>query len=92
VPKENRVILLIPGGSKEDFPRSERGKGIVMDNARTRELIERSGNVLVFLSPYSPDLNPMERFGGWLKRKIRSLMSTLPSLNEVLKYAFTRWN
>jgi hypothetical protein len=26
VPKENRVILLIPDGSKEDSSRSERGK------------------------------------------------------------------
>jgi transposase len=67
------------------LPEIGTGKVIVMDNAsfhkgqRTRELIERSGNILVFLPPYSPDLNPIEKFWGWLKRKIRSIMSDLPS-------------
>lgn len=37
-----------------------------MDNAsfhkgrRTRKLIEKTGAILLFLPPYSPDLNPIE--------------------------------
>jgi putative transposase len=39
---------------------------VIMDNAtfhkskRTREIIRRSGALLLFLPPYSPDLNPIE--------------------------------
>jgi len=39
---------------------------VIMDNAtfhksvKTRELIETKGAVLLFLPPYSPDLNPIE--------------------------------
>lgn len=40
---------------------------IVMDNATfhkrddTRKAIESSGHILLFLPPYSPDLNPIEK-------------------------------
>ena len=45
---------------------------VIMDNAsfhksqRTRELIESVGSKLIFLPPYSPDLNPIEKF--WASR------------------------
>jgi transposase len=48
-----------------------------MDNASfhhsegVRELCLRAGAKLVFLPPYSPDLNPIEEFFGDLKRLIR---------------------
>ena len=44
------------------------GYTIVMDNAafhkleKTRFLIENAGCSLLFLPPYSPDLNPIEKF------------------------------
>jgi len=47
---------------------------IIMDNAtfhksaRTRELIESKGAKLLFLPPYSPDLNPIENDFGALKK------------------------
>lgn len=50
---------------------------IVMDNApihqseRIDELCERAGVKRVFLSPYSPDLNPVEGFFAQLKRYVR---------------------
>lgn len=40
---------------------------VILDNAAfhkhpsTRQLIESKGHVLLFLAPYSPDLNPVER-------------------------------
>lgn len=55
------------------------GDIVVMDNlsshkrARTRELIETSGAELVFLPPYSPDLNPIEMVFAKLKQLLRSL-------------------
>ncbi|NSM56356.1 hypothetical protein HET73_01860 [Wolbachia endosymbiont of Atemnus politus] len=44
------------------------GQTIVLDNAsfhkseRTKELIENAGCKILFLPPYSPDLNPIEHF------------------------------
>ena len=44
------------------------GQVVVMDNAsfhkspKTRELIESVGCRLIFLPPYSPNLNPIEKF------------------------------
>ena len=51
------------------------GSVLVMDNARfhktarTYRLIEESGCELLFLSPYSPDLNPIEKLLANIKRK-----------------------
>ena len=44
------------------------GQTVIMDNAafhrseKTRQLIESVGCKLVFLPPYSPDLNPIEKY------------------------------
>jgi transposase len=46
----------------------KRGQVVIMDNAafhkslKTKELIESVGCKLIFLPPYSPDLNPIEKF------------------------------
>ena len=55
------------------------GDVVVMDNlsshkrARTRELIEDAGAELVFLPPYSPELNPIEMVFSKVKQRLRSL-------------------
>ena len=55
------------------------GDIVVMDNlsshkrARTRELIEATGAQVLFLPPYSPDLNPIEMIFAKLKQFLRSL-------------------
>lgn len=47
---------------------------VVMDNAtfhkslKTKELIEATGATLLFLPPYSPDLNPIEKLFANIKR------------------------
>jgi transposase len=52
---------------------------VIMDNlsshkrARTRERIEATGARLVFLPPYSPDLNPIELIFAKIKQGLRSL-------------------
>jgi transposase len=55
------------------------GDVVVMDNlsshkrARTRQLIEAAGADLLFLPPYSPDLNPIEMVFSKIKQLLRSL-------------------
>ena len=60
-------------------PQLEHGDIVVMDNLsshkrlRTRQLIEAAGAELVFLPPYSPDLNPIETIFAKIKQLLRSL-------------------
>jgi len=60
-------------------PELRPGDVVVMDNlsshkrARTRELIESVGAELLFLPPYSPDLNPIEMVFAKVKQLLRSL-------------------
>lgn len=71
------------------------GQFIILDNAtfhkseRTRELIENAGCSLLFLPPYSPDLNPIETFWANLKAKIRSIIHTFTTLQAAVDYAFS---
>lgn len=50
---------------------------VIMDNAsfhksdKVKQLIEKAGAKLVYLPPYSPDLNPIEKVWANLKRLIR---------------------
>jgi len=60
-------------------PQLRRGDVVVMDNLsshkrdKTRELIEAAEAELVFLPPYSPDLNPIEMVFSKIKQLLRSL-------------------
>jgi transposase len=48
-------------------------------------LIEAAG---CFLPPYSPDLNPIERFWSALKARIRRLLTDALSLDDAIDQAF----
>ena len=60
-------------------PRLSPGDVVVLDNlsshksARARALVEAAGAELVFLPPYSPDLNPIEMVFAKVKHLLRSL-------------------
>jgi transposase len=60
-------------------PELRPGDVVIMDNLsshkrqRTRDLIEGAGAELVFLPPYSPDLNPIEMVFAKIKQKLRTL-------------------
>ena len=60
-------------------PELRTGDVVIMDNlsshkrGRTRELIEGVGARLLFLPPYSPDLNPIEMVFAKVKQLLRSL-------------------
>ena len=61
------------------LPTLRPGDVIVMDNLsshkrhRARELIASAGAVVMFLPPYSPDLNPIENIFAKVKQHLRSL-------------------
>jgi transposase len=65
------------------------GSMIIMDNAtfhksqRTLDLIAEAGCTLLYLSPYSPDLNPIEKLWANLKRQWRAAAHL--SLDELVK-------
>jgi transposase len=67
---------------------------VVMDNAsfhkqqRTRELIEEASCTLLFLPPYSPDLNPIEKFWANFKRKLASILHLFLSFEDTLYHVF----
>ena len=60
------------------LPVLERGSVIVLDNARfhhggqIQALVEKAGCSLLYLPPYSPDLNPIELAWSYLKNLVRS--------------------
>ena len=67
---------------------------IVMDNASfhrkeiLRRLAERHDCSVLFLPPYSPDLNPIEKFWAWLKRKLGEFLSASDSFGSALSACF----
>jgi transposase len=70
------------------------GHTIIMDNAafhkseRTKTLITNAGCDFLFLPPYSPDLNPIEKFWANLKANIKKIISQFSTLAEAIDYVF----
>ena len=70
------------------------GQVVIMDNAsfhksqRIRDLIESVGCRLIFLPPYSPDLNPIEKFWANMKRWIKGKITQFHQLYDALFYFF----
>jgi len=66
------------------------GSVIVLDNATFHRksvlpaLAQRYGCSVLFLPPYSPDLNPIEKKWAWLKRKLRELLPSFNSFDETV--------
>ncbi len=70
------------------------GQVVVMDHAafhksqKTRELIESVGCKLIFLPPYSPELNPIEKFWANMKRWIKQEIVNFATLFESIASFF----
>lgn len=72
------------------------GQVVIMDNAsfhksqRTKKLIESVGCRIIFLPPYSPDLNPIEKFWAnmkrWIKQKITKIDELYDAITTFFKY------
>ena len=64
---------------------------IVMDKAtfhkgcRIQELIQSVGCRLLYLPPYSPDLNKIEQCWSWLKSRIRKQLAQFDSLTDAIE-------
>ncbi len=72
-------------------PKLKPGQIVVMDNLRAhkvdgvKELIQKTGASLLYLPPYSPDLNPIERCWAQVKQRLRTLKArSLPALEHAL--------
>ena len=71
------------------IPALRPGQTVVMDNAaihksqETKQLIGKAGCELLFLPPYSPDFNPIEKTFGTLKKR-RQLMPNNTTLGDVV--------
>nr|WP_256379403.1 transposase [Brasilonema sennae] len=63
----------------------------VMDNAtfhkggRIQELIQNAGCELLYLPPYSPDLNLIEKCWSWLKSRIRKKLGQFDCLRDAIE-------
>jgi len=70
------------------------GQYVVMDNAsfhksaKTIELIESVGCKVIFLPPYSPDLNPIEKFWANMKRWIKNKIEKAYQLYDAIALFF----
>jgi transposase len=78
-------------------PTLRTGDVVIMDNlsphksTQTLELIQQVGAQVLFLPPYSPDLNPVEKMWSKLKEFLRSKEArSLPTLIEAIALALER--
>ena len=73
------------------LPELKEGQVVVLDNAsfhpktRTEDILKKKGCKTLFMSPYSPDLNPIEQYWGWCKGKIKSMWQSDMSFYEKLE-------
>lgn len=69
---------------------ARKGSTIILDNAtfhkkaNLSDLANQRGCSVLFLPPYSPDLNPIEKKWAWLKRKLREILPSFTSLDDAL--------
>jgi DDE superfamily endonuclease len=67
------------------------GQVVIADHAtfhkggRIQEIIESAGCYLLYLAPYSPDLNKIERCWSWLKSRIRKQIDEFPCLRDAIE-------
>jgi len=71
------------------------GQVVIMDNASfhksqdSQRLIEQVGCKVLFLPPYSPDLNPIEVFWANFKKMIQNNLKKFKTLAEVIDFCFS---
>lgn len=78
---------------QELLPNLTPGHVLILDNASfhksvaTRKLVESYGCEIVFLPPYSPDLNLIEKYWANMKMRIRELLPTAVTLSAAIDLA-----
>ncbi len=79
---------------EELLPRLKAGMTVIWDNAtfhkslRIHEAFKNAGVRLLFLPPYSPDLNPIEQFWARLKAHIRRIQTPYFHITQALEQVF----
>lgn len=72
------------------------GQVVIVDNAtfhkggHIKQLIEQAGAQLLYLPPYSPDLNKIENCWSWLKSRIRKQLNQFDCLRDAMEHVL-RW-
>lgn len=72
------------------------GQVVILDNAsfhksrRTQALIEQAGCQILFLPPYSPDLNKIEKFWPRLKHYLRQCLASFDTLWDAVDAVFRK--
>ena len=70
------------------------GDTVILDNAtfhkspKIAEALNSAGIQLLFLAPYSPDLNPIEHLWAWIKSWIRALNQPFLHISQALRKVF----
>ena len=65
-----------------------------MDNAsfhskkHLKGIAEKHKIELIFLPPYSPELNPIEHFWNWLKKKVSDVIKFCKNLDRAISVVF----
>lgn len=73
------------------IPVLQPGDWVILDNAtfhhggRIASLLQAKGAQVVYLPPYSPDLNRIEKCWAWLKSRIRKQRRNTTSLREAME-------
>jgi len=76
------------------IPSLKEGSVIVMDNASFHrktilcEIAKAANCHVLFLPPYSPDVNPIEHFLAWLKKRLRKILPLFDSLDATISDCF----
>jgi len=75
-------------------PQLEPGQVVIMDNysihksKKTQDLIKEAGCEILFLPPYSPDLNPIENLWANIKARTKKLKRTCDNFHQAIDLAF----
>jgi transposase len=78
---------------QELLPKLTSGQVLILDNAsfhksiEIRRLVESHGCEILYLPPYSPDLNPIEKYWAIMKTKVREILPTVATLSTAIDLA-----
>lgn len=76
------------------IPELKVGQVVILDNAsfhksqESQRLIEEAGCKILFLPPYSPDLNPIEIFWANFKKMVQANLEKLKILTKAIDFCF----
>lgn len=77
-------------------PALEYGSTLIMDNAsfhskkKVEEIASSFGHSVIFLPPYSPELNPIEHCWAALKKWLKRIINSVVSIDDALRVCLQR--